>query len=178
MDSADQPFISFSKAGSQPPHTAKTRRTLKSAALLLHAQDWEFLYDLGANKLSFPPEIAATSQRPDIVIFSRTLKAVILIELTVPLEDRTTAAHDRKVSRYASLRNSCEENGWCCSLFAIEVGCLGFVSLSLLRCLENLGFSRSLARQARNECSRIALRCSYLLFLRRGINMWSDQDLF
>ena len=46
----------------------------------------------------FPPEIAVTTQRPDIVIFSGSKKAVLLrvIELTVPLEDRVTASHPQR----------------------------------------------------------------------------------
>lgn len=173
--SSSSPYITFRTAGGLAPPQRSARRLLKTQALLLHALDWEFLFDLGSS-LVFPPEIALTSQRPDIVIFSRTLKTVILIELTVPLEDRTSLAHDRKMSRYASLCTLCTENGWRCSLYAVEVGCLGFVSLSLLQCFENLGFSRSLARRVRNECSRVALRCSYLLFLRRQIPAWSTLD--
>ena len=149
---------------------------MKTQAVLLHALDWEFLSDLGPNQLSFPVEIAATTLRPDIVIFSRSIKCVILIELTVPLEDRTIAAHNRKENKYAELCTTCEGNGWHCSSYAVEVGCLGFVSLSLLHCLEGLGFSRSLARRVRNECSQVALRCSYLLFLRRNIQLWSNMD--
>ena len=178
MATSSAPYITFNSAGRNDTTSSTTnnkeRRLLQTQALLLHALDWEFLYDLGPTKLSFPVEIAVTTQRPDIVIFSRSLKKVILIELTVPLEDRAAASNERKVSRYAHLRTECEENGWQCSLYAIEVGCLGFVSLSLLRCLEDLGLSRSLVRKVRNECSRVALRCSYLLFLRRGISTWSE----
>ena len=61
--------------------------------MLLNANDWEFLFDLGDSPLVFPPEIAVTIQRPDILIFSRSKKAVLIIELTVPLQDRVTAGH-------------------------------------------------------------------------------------
>ena len=178
ISSADQPFANFHSAGVKPlPCAGKPKRTLRSQALLLHAVDWEFLFDLPPHKLVFPIEIAATSQRPDIVIFSRILKTVILIELTVPLEDRTSASHDRKLTRYKSLSESCVQNGWHCSVFAVEVGCLGYVSLSLLKCLEELGFSRAKAREVRDEVSRVALRCSYLLFLRRNIRQWNELQL-
>lgn len=41
--------------------------------------------DLG-RKLQFPTEITSTSLRPDIVIWSSSSKAVILVELTIPWE--------------------------------------------------------------------------------------------
>ena len=136
------------------------------------AQDWEFLFDLGEG-LVFPPESAATNQRPDIVIFSRSLRQVILIELTVPLEDRVSDAHSRKHDRYLPLLVNCESNGWHATHFPVEVGCRGFVAFSLTRCLKDLGFPTYWAKRVRNECSRVAQRCSYLLYLRRSIREWT-----
>ena len=124
-----------------------------------------------------PPEIAVTTQRPDIVIFSRSKKAVHLIELTVPLEDRVTAGHSRKENRYAALVQQCSENGWFARCFAVEVGCLGYVSPSLIHCLESLGIPSSTSRKLRNEYSRVAHRCSYVLFLRRKCTEWSSQSM-
>ena len=103
-----QPYIRFVPAGSAS--TQSTRRSThlhsdtrhkrhplsSSKDLLLNSNDWEFLFDLGDSQLVFPPEIAVTTQRPDIVIFSRSKKAVLLVELTVPLEDRVAAGHTRK----------------------------------------------------------------------------------
>ena len=47
------------------------------------ARDWKLLADLG-KKLCFPAEIAATNLRPDIVLWSASLKLVYIIELTCP----------------------------------------------------------------------------------------------
>ena len=136
--------------------------------LLLNSKGWEFLFDLGDSQLVFPPEIAVTTQRPDIVIFSRSKKAVLLVELTVPLEDCVAAGHTRKENRYAGLVQQCTENGWFASCFAVEVGCLGYVSPSLLHCLESLGIPSSTSCKLRNECSHVTHWCSYVLFLRRN----------
>ena len=57
-----------------------------SSDLLRCGNDWVFLFNLEAG-LIFPPEIASTTQRPDIVIYSKSKKIVVLIELTCPLED-------------------------------------------------------------------------------------------
>ena len=84
------------QAASFRPHSSdRSRRPLFSSDALRCASDWVFLFDL-EDVLIFPPEIAAALQQPDIVIFSRALCQVILIELTVPLEDRVCAAHERK----------------------------------------------------------------------------------
>ena len=184
-----QPYIRFVPAGSastqstrRPTHlysnTRHKRHPLSSSKdLLLNSNDWEFLFDLGDSQLVFPPEIAVTTQRPDIVIFSRSKKAVLLVELTVPLEDRVAAGHTRKENRYAGLVQQCTENGWFARCFAVEVGCLGYVSPSLLHCLDSLGIPSSTSRKLRNECSRVAHRCSYVLFLRRNCVDWTSWSM-
>ena len=169
------PFIRFVPERARAPRLPiirRSRRPLPYQDALRCAQDWEFLFDLGEG-LVFPPEIAATNQRPDIVIFSRSLRQVILIELTVPLEDRVSDAHSRKHDRYLPLLVNCESNGWHATHFPVEVGCRGFVAFSLTRCLKDLGFPTYWAKRVRNECSRVAQRCSYLLYLRRSIREWT-----
>ena len=136
------------------------------------------VYDLGPDPFRFPVEIASTSLRPDVVIFSRSNKTVVLLELTVPLEDRSHLAHDRKKSKYSELAATCEQNGFTVHLLPFEVGCLGFCPHTILRTFESLGLPKSAARQIRLECSRVALRCSYLLFLRRHIPQWQEDVLY
>ena len=94
---------------------------------MLNSNDLEFLFDLGDSQLLFPPEIAVTTQRPDIVIFSRSKKAVLFVELMVPLEDHVATGHTQKEKRYAGLVQQCTENGRFAHCFAVEVGCLGFL---------------------------------------------------
>ena len=64
--------------------------------------DWELLVDLKP-QLVFPPEITSTSSRPDIVIWSKNAKTVIIIELTIPWEENVEAAHERKMLKYQGL---------------------------------------------------------------------------
>ena len=174
MASSKSRFIKFVRPGyDSTRNTAVSRRPLSSESILLQADDWQFLFDLGTDQLLFPPEVAATTLRPDGVFPSQSTKTVILLELTVPLEDRVHAAHDRKKSKYTPLESSCEENGFRVHLIPIEVGCLGYCPHSLLQSLETLGLPRSTARHIRTECSRVALRCSYLLYLRREIREWN-----
>lgn len=172
------PFIRFVKEGApivQQPHR-HDRRPLLSAEALRYSTDWQFLFDVDDGFSVFPPHIAVTRQRPDIIIYSSRLKIVLLIELTVPLEDRVAAAHTIKTKRYDSLLSTCASNGWQAYNFPVEVGCRGFVATSLLNCLRQLGFPSWRAKKVRRECSRVALRASYLLFLRRTIRQWGDDS--
>lgn len=70
-----EPSGSSGKGRNHHPQTMK--------GLLQAAQSWEMRVDL-ARKLQFPFHIVQTSLRPDIVIWSKEVKRVILIELTVP----------------------------------------------------------------------------------------------
>ena len=63
---------------------------------------------------------------------------------------------------------------WHATHFPVEVGSRGWVAHSLLACLQKLGFSASWRKKVRRECSRVALRCSYLLYLRRSIKTWNS----
>ena len=84
------------------------------------------------------------------------------------------AANTRKTDRYSALLATCENNGWHATHFPVEVGSRGWVAHSLLACLQKLGFSASWRKKVRRECSRVALRCSYLLYLRRSIKTWNS----
>ena len=96
-----------------------------SLAILLQASDWTFLYDLDG-QLQFPIEADATSHRPEVVLFSRFSKTIVLLELTLPLEDYINLANDRKTMKYSALVTACEENCFKTDLFTLEVGCLGY----------------------------------------------------
>ena len=120
-------YIQFVRAGQRlpaPDHITQ-RKPLASQAILLQGNDWTFLYDL-KGQLQFPIEAAVTSLRPDVVLFSRSSKAIVPLELTVPPEDNVHLAHDRKTTKYSALVTACEENGFKTHMFALEVGCLGY----------------------------------------------------
>ena len=59
-----------------------------------------------------------------MVLFSRSSKTIVLLELTVPLEDNVHLAHDRKTTKYSASVTACEENGFLrrtCSLWKLDV---------------------------------------------------------
>ncbi|XP_071836870.1 uncharacterized protein [Apostichopus japonicus] len=107
--------------------------------ILKKANDWIFLMDEEHKQIVFPPEITETAKRPDITIFSKKTKNVIIIELTVPMEENLANAYARKKCKYQDLVADCESRGWSTYYFPIEVGSRGFCNTSVNKCLASLG---------------------------------------
>ena len=84
---------------------------VKQGGLLATARDWQLKVDLG-RQLKFPENIAVTTLRPDMVLVSETTRQVVLLELTVPWEDRMEEAFERKRAKYEELAGECQNRGW------------------------------------------------------------------
>uniref|UniRef100_UPI00358E9BCC inactive dipeptidyl peptidase 10-like n=1 Tax=Myxine glutinosa TaxID=7769 RepID=UPI00358E9BCC len=79
------------------------------------ANDWMFLMDEDHKPIVFPPQITETAQRPDITIYLAVTKNVIIIELTVPMEENLSNAYARKKGKYKDLELSgggSSQNNW------------------------------------------------------------------
>ncbi|KAK2831157.1 hypothetical protein Q7C36_016243 [Tachysurus vachellii] len=92
-----------------------------------------------AGRLCFPAEIAAINLRPDLVLWSASLKLVYIIELTVPWESAVEEAYELKKLRYAELATDAQQQGWNVKVHPVEVGCRGFVATSTSRLLREMG---------------------------------------
>jgi hypothetical protein len=163
---------SFVRAGESKILQKRSRRSI-----LKGANDWELLVDVH-RKLVFPVEIYATDQRPDILILSRSLKKVLLIELTCPAEEGILTAQARKRERYEHLVSAINDdprNPWSATLFTVESGARGFVGKSISRLLRLLGLP---ARQVRKECrsiSDITAKCTFEIFLAKDSMYWDKR---
>ena len=124
--------VNFVKAGENI-----NRKKRDAGSFFNAAQIWEMRVDLGS-KLIFP-EIVQTTLRPDIVVWSPVAKSIIMIELTVPWEEGCEEAHERKLSKYEELAETCRQKGWKTQLYAVEVGCRGFPARSVGRFLKDSG---------------------------------------
>ena len=77
----------------------KSLQTPQHVALLERADDWKVHVDLNAPEYGqmentlFPPEIVPTAERPDLVIWSSSIKTVIWVELTSPWEETMEKNH-------------------------------------------------------------------------------------
>ena len=70
----------------------------------------------------FPPHIVETAKRPDIIIYSDLIKIVVLIELTVPIEQSLADANLRKKCKYSELVAESEKRLWTTYYFPVEIG--------------------------------------------------------
>ena len=84
------PHISTSFVPAGKPLTKSIKKL--HSGLIAGSNDWKVLVDLPDSKYVFPPEIFATLERPDIVIWSGKLRKVLLIELTCPSEENIEVA--------------------------------------------------------------------------------------
>ena len=151
---------SFVRAGARP----RSPPSRRSSSLLEVASDWEILVDYDSAQVVFPIEIAATPERPDITIWSRSHRRVIIVELTCPVEENMEAAHVHKSAKYPGLLAECNVQGWTGHVLPVEVGARGFVGSSVRRALKQLGISASQCRQAVKALSRTAAKCSYYVY--------------
>lgn len=67
--------------------------------------------DLGM-QLKFPQHITTTTLCPDVVFWSDSTKQVLLLELTVPVEENLDEAYERKLAKYEDLISQCRELRW------------------------------------------------------------------
>ncbi|KAK1789677.1 hypothetical protein P4O66_015578, partial [Electrophorus voltai] len=115
---AQKKVITFIKAGDKPQ--ARPRTTM---GLFHTASDWQLQVHLG-RQLKFPQHIAKTSFRPDMIITSAASKQLIMLELSVPWEERMEEANGRKRAKYQILLEMCR--GLRTSYEPIEVDYRGF----------------------------------------------------
>ena len=162
-------YIGFLKEGEQVPKSATA-----STGILNESRSWEMKADL-KEQLQFPQEIAQTTLRPDIVIWSRNPKRVVMVELTVPWEERIEESHELKRSKYEDLAQSCKSNGWNTQVFPIEVGCRGFPSQSVWRMLGALGIKGATRKRTVHALGRTAERASSWLWMLRSKREWQPR---
>lgn len=159
---APKQSITFIRAGQKANHQPNSQ-----GGLLATARDWQLQVDVG-KQLKFPANIATTSLRPDMVLTSESTKQVVLLELTVPWEDRIDEANERKRAKYSELTSECRSNGWKTRCEPIEIGCRGFAGHSLQRVLKLLGVRGMQARRATKNILEAAEKASRWLWIRRG----------
>ena len=165
--------INFVKEGVTVPLPKK--KTIEG--LLYQADDWVMLVDL-ESRLVVPSFLASTALRPDILIFSKSTRCVVLIKLTSPCEENFEDRHKMKIANYMSLCEEIRSNKWNVDFFAVEVGARGYCAESMRCCLYKLGFSNKLCRTTLKSLSSCALKCSFYIWLSRNNKTWECHESF
>ena len=162
--------IKFVKAG-MPTSSQKSKPT----GLLHHTRDWLFMSDLDSGFI-FPGHIAITSLRPDLIVFSNSVKRIIIIELTCPCEENMESWHSIKLSKYLPLVDVIRRSGWSVDLFAIEVGARGYCSRSVPLCLKKLGFTNKEAFLVSRQLGDTSMKASFCIWLSRNSPVWNQPN--
>ena len=142
---------------------------------LTRARDWKMLVDIG-QQLVFPAEIAATTLRPDLLLWSPSLKSVYITELTVPWENSVEEAYERKKLRYTELAADAQQRGWKAKVYPVEVGCRGFVASSTIKLLKDLGIHGQALRHTVRSLSEAAERSSQWIWMKRKDPCWAHRS--
>ena len=87
----------------------------------------------------YPKTISSKGLRPDIVRLSRVNLKTIVVELSIPYENRMDQNHKYKTSKYEDLKKELEKEGYSVILKAVEIGARGFVAGTLYQLLSQIG---------------------------------------
>ena len=84
-------------------------KTAASGILATQAKkDWQTRADVN-RQLTSPQHMVIRILRPDITLWSQTKKTVVLIELSVPHDERVDEAHERKRLKYEVVVERCRD---------------------------------------------------------------------
>ena len=174
-----QEQVRFVRSGETCPNSSKAE-----PPLLQQAADWKVIADFNGkwegDAEGIPTHVVAhTSERPDIIMWSDTLRLVVILELTVPAEVNVQAANTRKRSRYGGLSSEIqlttndEGVGWKVSVFPVEVTVRGFIARSVHTLLKTLGLPCK--KRLKNNLSKMAVRGSYVIWQNRDNVRWQGK---
>ena len=154
--------------------TERERERIADFIKKLVPDDMHVIADL-EDQYHFPPCLAHTDLRPDLIIYSELTKSATLMELTVCFETNFEEAKSRKETKYADLVDEIEENGFTVDLVTIEVGARGFLKYESFRRLnEVLGADRKEFFTLLLDVAKVTIKNSFRIWTQR--NSLSEPD--
>ena len=155
------------EGGAKSWHGRPVRTTNQIKCLLDGCDDWDVLADLPEWD-SHPSIIKETRLRPDIVTHSGSTQQLIMVELTVPYENRKEEAHIYKREKYMNLTKELENAGYKAVVMPVEVGARGFVGSSVYDHLTKLSLCGNKRTKALKLLAEIAENSSRWIWSRRN----------
>ncbi|XP_069125457.1 uncharacterized protein [Argopecten irradians] len=147
-----------------------TSRSEKSTGIIRQTGDWRLEVNL-TQRLIFP-DIVPTNLRPHTVLWSPGTKKVIIIELTVPWEERCSEAHERKRAKYEAQLTECREQGWHNGTTLLRLDAEDSPH-SLWRMLSALGLSSRTRRTVVQRMAKAAERSSCWVWMKKDTSSWT-----
>ena len=144
-------------------------------SFLSDAKDWKLSADL-VDRVKIPAAVSTTDLRPDITIVSAVTKQMVIVELTVPTEDRIEVAGQMKRLKYQKIVTEGNQNGWSVKCWAVEVGCRGFPAISMSSFLKDLGYIGKQRKQIVEKLGRIAESASRSLWKASHYREWGRMN--
>ena len=160
-------LIFTTEGGAKPWHGRPVRTTNQIKCLLDSFDDWDVSSDL-LEWDSHPSIIKEIRLRPDIVIHSASTQQLIIVELTVPYENRMEEAHIYKREKYMNLTKELENAGYKAVVMPVEVGARGFVGSSVYDLLTKLSICGNKRTKAVKLLVEIAENSSRWIWSRRN----------
>ena len=161
---ANQRKIYFLREGF--PHLCRKRCQTLRQDILAEANDWTVAAGLEGMR-HYPQVLIESGKRPDLVLVSST-DAIILVELTVPWEDRLQYSNAFKADKYADLSMDLEAKGYRTDLFPIEVGARDIVGRSTYAFLAKIGLSSHERKKAITRMYEAAEAASFWIWHMRS----------
>ena len=143
------------------------RTTNQIKCLLDGFDDWDVSADLPEWD-SHPSKFKETRLRPDIVIHSAATQQLIMVELTVPYQNRMEEADMYKREKYMNLTKELENTGYKAVVMLVEVGARGFVGSSVYDLLTKLSTGGNKRTKALKLLTEIAENSSRWIWSRRN----------
>ncbi|KAK3796288.1 hypothetical protein RRG08_041602 [Elysia crispata] len=160
-------LIFTTEGGAKSWHGRPVRTTNHIKCLLDGCDDWDVSADLPEWD-SRPSIIKETRLRPDIVIHSASTQQLIMVELTVPYENRMEEAHTYKREKYMDLTKELVNAGYKAVVMPVEVGARGFVGSSVYDLLTKLSICGNKRTKALKLLAEIAENSSRWIWSRRN----------
>ena len=127
---------------------------------------------------------AVTNLIPDICLFWKACKKLVIIELTVAfelnIEKKKKKNHKRKVDKYTALVLDIKSKGFECDIIALEIGSRGYVSpdnqqrlKSILKlCINSVSF-----KNFRDDLSKLSILSSFSIYHTHKEPSWDNYPL-
>ena len=106
------------------------------------------------------------------MLWSGNRKQVVMVELTVPWEERVEESNHLKRIKYEGLLQECVANGWQTWVLPVEVGCRGFPAQSAWNAMRILGLVGNKRKEAMQNIVRAVEKASCWLWMRRDDKDW------